>query len=134
MKNLISAIAVLVITLSSPFVQANGEMAEAKRAILTSGIESREPVDNLNDTTISIQNNKVYFFTEILNQANTAITHRWFKNGKLEAEVVLRIGSDRWRTYSSKNLVPDYHQGSWQVEVVSQSGKLLATHSFQYGN
>ncbi len=106
---------------------------EAKRAIVTSAIDSREPVDNLNDTVINTDVNKVYFFTEILNQADTSITHRWFLNGKLEAEVVLRIGSNRWRTYSSKNLVPSYHQGNWQVEVVDDKGKLLGSTAFVYG-
>lgn len=106
---------------------------EAKRAIVTSAIDSREPVDNLNDTVINTDVNKVYFFTEILNQADTSITHRWFLNGKLEAEVVLRIGSNRWRTYSSKNLVPTYHQGDWQVEVVDDKGKLLGSTAFVYG-
>ena len=105
---------------------------EAKRAIVTSAIDSREPVDNLNDTVINTDVNKVYFFTEILNQADTSITHRWFLNGKLEAEVVLRIGSNRWRTYSSKNLVPTYHQGNWQVEVVDDKGKLLGSTAFVY--
>jgi len=106
---------------------------EAKRAIVTTAIDSREPVDNLNDTVINTDVNKVYFFTEILNQADTSITHRWFLNGKLEAEVVLRIGSNRWRTYSSKNLVPTYHQGNWQVEVVDDKGKLLDSTAFVYG-
>lgn len=106
---------------------------EAKRAIVTTAIDSREPVDNLNDTVINTDVNKVYFFTEILNQADTSITHRWFLNGKLEAEVVLRIGSNRWRTYSSKNLVPTYHQGNWQVEVVDDKGKLLGSTAFVYG-
>jgi len=133
MKTLLNLTAVILFIASSANAWADGHAAEAKRAIVTSSIEDREPTDNLNDGMVSIQKNKVYFFTEIINQANTAITHRWFLNGKLEAEVVLRIGSDRWRTYSSKNLVPNYHKGNWQVEVVSQDGKLLASQTFTFG-
>ena len=98
-----------------------------KRAIVTSAIESREPVDNL-DTVSGLD--KVYFFTEVINSANTMITHRWFLNGKLEAEVVLKIGSDRWRTYSSKNLVYPNHAGNWQVEAVDQDNQVIGSAIF----
>lgn len=112
---------VLVLSLSSLnlFAQTSDFI---KRAIVTSAIDSREPVDNL-DSVAGL--NKVYFFTEVTNSANTMITHRWFLNGKLEAEVVLKIGSDRWRTYSSKNLVFPHHTGQWQVEAVDQNNKVI---------
>mgnify|MGYP000719030459 CR=1 FL=1 len=101
-----------------------------KRAVISSAIENREPVDNLSQIGADI--NKVYFFTEITNKANTMITHRWFLNGRLEAEVVLKIGSDRWRTYSSKNLVPTMHTGDWQVEVVDETNKMIGSATFSY--
>lgn len=112
---------------------ADDHSPSVKRGIVTSSIENREPTDNLNDGVIDTDVNKVYFFSEILNAANTMVTHRWFLNGKLEAEVVLKIGSDRWRTYSSKNLVPTFHQGNWQVEVVDASGKQLISQRFKFG-
>jgi len=124
-------LACLLLPLSTMAYEQQGSV---KRAIVTSGIDNREPSDSLNDKLISAGTNKVYFFTEVLNQANTHITHRWFLNGKLEAEVVLKIGSNRWRTYSSKNLVPTYHSGNWQVEVVDQNGRQLASQNFRYGN
>lgn len=101
-----------------------------KRAVVTSGIVDREPVDDLSEVDSSID--KVYFFTEVVNKANTFVTHRWLFNGRLEVEVVLKIGSDRWRTYSSKNLVPALHSGTWQVEVIDQQNKLLASSVFTY--
>ena len=102
-----------------------------KRVAVTSAIESREPIDNL-DTVNGLD--KVYFFTEVTNSANTMITHRWFLNGKLEAEVVLKIGSDRWRTYSSKNLVYPAHIGNWQVEAVDQNNQVIGSSFFSVSN
>lgn len=116
----------LIISLS-----VRAELSEfVNRAVITSAIENREPVDAL--TQVSTETDKVYFFTEVLNKANTYITHRWLLNGKLEVEVVLKIGSDRWRTYSSKNLVPEFHSGNWQVEVLDEQNNLLASAVFSY--
>jgi len=110
---------------------ARAETSEfVKRAVVTSGIENREPIDSLSE--IPDGTNKVYFFTEVLNKADTHVTHRWLRNGVLEAEVVLKIGSNRWRTYSSKNLVPELHSGNWQVEVIDQQNNLLASAVFSY--
>ncbi len=102
-----------------------------RRAILTTAIENREPVDDLKEQTVPESTNKIFFFTEVINKNGENITHRWFRNGRLEAEVVLKIGSSRWRTYSSKNLVEGL-RGNWQVEVVDQSNRLLATQTFTY--
>lgn len=124
---------ILTSLLFTGFVQADDHKGEAKRAVVTSAIDNREPTDSLNDGVVAVDVNKVYFFTEVLNQANTSVTHRWFLDGKLEAEVVLKIGSNRWRTYSSKNLVPNYHTGNWQVEVVNEKGDVLGSAAFVYG-
>lgn len=121
---------VIFISLLIP-ISVKAETTEfIKRAILTSAIENREPVDAL--TEVLPNTGKVYFFTEILNKANTHVTHRWLLNGKLEVEVVLKVGSDRWRTYSSKNLAPEFHTGTWQVEVIDEKNNLLASTTFTY--
>lgn len=101
-----------------------------KRAVVTTAIDNREPVDEVTQVETGID--KVFFFTEIVNKADSYITHRWFLDGKLEAEIVLKIGSDRWRTYSSKNLVPELHSGQWQVEVIDQQNQVLVTRTFSY--
>lgn len=102
-----------------------------RRAILTTGIDAREPINNYNSKTVPTDTKKVYFFTEILDKSGQYVTHRWFLNGKLVAEVMLNIGSDRWRTYSSKNLISPL-KGTWEVEVVDEQNRLLATTSFTY--
>jgi hypothetical protein len=132
MKTLLNAISLLLILTSTLALSADSD--HVARAVVTSMIENREPVDKLNEQAVDSQISKVYFFTEILNKPNSKIVHRWYLNGRLEAEVMLNIGdSSRWRTYSSKNLVPNFHQGNWEIEVLDDQGKVLASEVFTYG-
>lgn len=117
-----------IMAVSEPNVPASQFI---RRAILTTQIVNREPTDNYNSKAVPEDVNKVYFFTEVLDKSGESVTHRWFLNGKLIAEVMLDIGSDRWRTYSSKILIPAL-SGTWEVEVVDQQDRLLATTSFTY--
>ena len=102
-----------------------------QRAVITSDVENREPVDNLNATALSRDLNKVFFFTEVSGLANQTITHRWSLEGQVQAEVSLNIGSNRWRTYSSKNLFAGL-RGSWLVEVIDQQNRVLSSATFTY--
>lgn len=129
MKNLVTLMVTLAAILFSTVVQAE-QTQHIRRAVITTAIDQREPVDNLTNTVVTSVD-KVYLFTEVVNKPNEFITHRWFLNGKLEAEVTLKIGSSRWRTYSSKNLV-SIHKGNWQVDVVDQQNKVLASAKFSY--
>lgn len=124
---LVRLLVVLLFTSINVFAQSSDVI---KRAVVTTDIDNREPVDEV--TQVEAGADKVFFFTEIVNKADSYITHRWFLDGKLEAEVVLKIGSDRWRTYSSKNLVPELHSGQWQVEVIDQQNQVLVTRTFSY--
>lgn len=101
------------------------------RAVLTTGIEKREPVDVLKDNLKRTQfSEKLYFFTEIKNLQGKIIHHLWFHQDQLMAEIPLTVGAVRYRTYSSKNIMPS-QTGQWRVEVVTQQGQLLAQKSFR---
>lgn len=101
------------------------------RAVLTTGIEQREPVDVLKDNLKRTQfSEKLYFFTEIKNLQGKIIHHLWFHQDQLMAEIPLTVGAVRYRTYSSKNIMPS-QTGQWRVEVVTQQGQLLAQKSFR---
>ncbi|RJE77403.1 hypothetical protein BGP78_08640 [Pseudoalteromonas sp. MSK9-3] len=101
------------------------------RAVLTTGIEQREPVDVLKDNLKRTQfSEKLYFFTEIKNLQGKMIHHLWFHQDQLMAEIPLTVGAVRYRTYSSKNIMPS-QTGQWRVEVVTQQGQLLAQKSFR---
>jgi hypothetical protein len=101
------------------------------RAVLTTGIEAREPIDVLQDNLKRTQFlEKLYFFTEIKNLQGKVVHHLWFHQDQLMAEIPLEVGSIRYRTYSSKNIMPS-QTGQWRVEVVTQQGQLLAQKSFR---
>ncbi len=126
MTALRSVFIVLLSILSIPLAYADMDVA---RAQITSGIENKEPVDQLskvyNDT------HKVYFFTELKGMKGRSILHRWEQGGIVRAEVAFDIGGDRWRVWSSKNLYPTW-LGEWTVSVVDDGGNILAQESFDY--
>lgn len=109
---------------------SSNSMAKVVRHQLAQSIEQREPIGDYaaNVTVKAGELKKVFFFTQITDLANTQITHRWFYQGQEKAVVTLNIGSDNWRTYSSK-MIPSYWSGTWQVQVW-QEDKLLLSSEF----
>jgi hypothetical protein len=114
--------------------EKNNETGKPKghvaRAIFTSAIVDREPVDNL--TTVSGDTNRVFFFSDLRGLAGQIVTHRWEYDGKVMAEVTFKVGNGaRWRVYSSKNLLPEW-TGQWTVVVSNESGQPLESSMFEY--
>jgi len=130
--SLLSFLCVLAF-LSSTTLWANSEdkntVEEVARAQFTTAIEDREPVDQL--TQVGDELERVYFYTEIHNRADTSITHRWSHDGKLASDVKLDIGADRWRTWSSKGMDPS-RAGEWTVDVLDEDGRVLGSWQFEY--
>ena len=100
-----------------------------ERHTLTSAIDNREPVDDLgNEVSMPDDTLVLYYFTHITDMANQQIVHRWFYNGSEMATVSLNIGSNSWRTYSSKKILPQW-TGQWTVQVWHNDLQ-LTEHSF----
>lgn len=100
------------------------------RAVLTSAVENREPVDNLDSTVmVGAEPVEVTFFTQVLNQADAKVSHLWFRENQLMAEVPLSIGSPNWRTYSTKTILPDW-LGRWRVLVVDGDQNIILEYEF----
>jgi len=100
------------------------------RGILTTAVEGREPIDNLESTvTIGDSPIEVSFFTQVLNQANAEVSHLWFRGNQLMAEVPLNIGSANWRTYSTKTILPAW-DGRWRVLVVDGEQNIVLEYEF----
>lgn len=113
-------------------MESNEPAAEGRvaRAILTSAIVDREPVDNL--TTVANDIQRLFFFSDLRGLAGEIVTHRWEYQGRVMAEVTFKVGEGaRWRVYSSKNLLPEW-TGQWTVVVSNASGQPLTTSSFEY--
>ncbi len=99
--------------------------------MLTTAVSQREPENVLKDIVASNDfSDKLMFFTEVRNLDGQSISHLWFHQDQLMAEVELAIRANRYRTYSSKNIMPS-QTGDWRVEVVTGSGKLLAQKVFR---
>ena len=99
------------------------------RATITSDVQNREPVDSI--STVTADDSKVFYFTEIQDMAGQTVTHRWEYNGQVMAEVDFEIGGPRWRIYSSKTMAP-YWVGDWKVSVVDENGSPLSVNTFSY--
>lgn len=96
---------------------------EVSRAQFCTGIADHEPVDNPESIEVGLQT--LYFFNEILNGADQTIHHRWYYNDVRIADVPLKIGADRWRTWSTKqvwHLAP----GTIKVEILDAAENVLA--------
>lgn len=110
---------------------ANTALAiEVSRAQFTTIVQNREPGDAV--TTLSLDDDRILFFSEIRNGQGHTITHRWLYGDRVMAEVTFDIGGPRWRIWSSKTLLPAW-AGTWTVQVVNEGDVLLAEQSFTYG-
>ncbi len=59
----------------------------------------------------------------------TTVTHVWYHRDQTLARVELQVGSADWRTFSSKNLLPDW-TGPWEVKVLDEAGNVLQSVQF----
>ena len=98
------------------------------RAVLGIDVVDREPTGVA--TRFSREEHKVYCFTEvsILAGGSTVLVHRWSLDGAPQGQTELRIGGDRWRTFSNRTVVEK--PGRWQVELIDEAGAVLETLSF----
>jgi len=103
------------------------------RALLTSGVKQREPVDQLNSLVPARKEGvkRVYFYTELREMKGQTLYHHWKHAGKVYAMVPFKIKGNRWRVYSSKRLNAAM-TGHWQVAVLDERGNTLHENSFHY--
>lgn len=101
------------------------------RAILTSNVVNREPVDTLTSPVAVTASgpDALFFFTEVVDLAGRAVTHRWEYGGSVVASVSFQIGGERWRVYSRKSVSPG-QTGTWTVSASAPDGTVLARATF----
>ncbi|WP_082829810.1 DUF2914 domain-containing protein [Ectothiorhodospira sp. BSL-9] len=106
-----------------------GPRGQVSRGQFTSGIDNREPVDNL--TRVDAGAEQVYFFSEIMYHEGGEIIHRWrYRDNQDMGNIHFDVGGPRWRIWSMKTLDPAW-TGPWRVEVVTQDGEVLDTYRFE---
>jgi hypothetical protein len=73
----------------------------------------------------------VVAWTRVTGAANTTIEHVW-RHGDHELVVPLEIGGSPWRTWSRKNIPPEW-DGEWTFEVRDADGQVVSTTTFTVG-
>lgn len=119
----------------APVTQVKPEETQEKatelnvvRDAVSEGIIDREPVDA--GEAFSPNLGRIYYFTEVESSDPSAeITHVWYYGDREMARVTLPVEGARWRTWSSKGILPEW-VGQWKVEAVSMEGTVLASESF----
>ena len=120
----------LITMLLASVLMSSAALADVAESVLTTGIVNRQPVDDLQaQYRVPAQGiSKVYFFTRVTDYAGKQVMHRWLYGDQVMAEVNLSVGSDNWRTYSSKRMVSAWN-GDWQIDVLVD-GEVV--HSFPF--
>ncbi len=98
-------------------------------ATFTTEISDREPVDDV--SFLGSDKRVVYFFTDLRNMKGQTIRHVWTYEDNEMGSVEFVVKGDRWRFWSSKQLLPAW-LGSWSVSVLNDEDEVLATESFTY--
>lgn len=81
--------------------------------------------------TFAADGGKVYCLTRVHGLRPPAtVTHAWYFEGKTMARVDLTIGSENWRTWSSKSYQPGW-TGNWEVKVLDAEGMVLGSAGFE---
>ena len=60
----------------------------------------------------------------------TSVTHVWYHDGQTKAKVDLSIGSQNWRTWSSKKILAGW-TGRWEVKVLDADGTVIGAATFE---
>ena len=129
MKKII--LVLLVFALIVPVTSFAAAEPEISRAIFSTSLIEREPANDLE--TVPHGEKSIFFFTEILNANATSVTHLWTYNDIEIARVKLNIGSDQWRTWSSKQI---WHltPGEVKVQVLDADNMILAEKKLTIAN
>lgn len=110
-------ICLLSLLLVAPGFAAGLTVAEG---VITTRVVDHAPVDELE--SYPAQQGKLFCFTRIEGAAGeTTVTHVWFYQDKEMARIDLPVRSSSWRTYSSKNILPQW-TGDWKVQVLDDAG------------
>ncbi len=108
-------------------VEAETTLSVEEASIATS-VESLMPAGVADKFPPSV--GKVYCYSKIVGGGEgSSIKHIWHRGDEKVAEVPLSIKSPSFRTYSSKNILPEW-TGKWKVEIAADDGTVLKTLEF----
>ncbi len=119
-------------TLNRPFQLKKLKILEpsVKRFLLAGSISNREPEGELNKISFTADGSAaVWAFSEVIDKKGSRFKYVWLHGGNQIATVPVYIGSNRWRSYSSK-IINQSMIGAWRVELQDGEGRLMAGADF----
>lgn len=119
-------------TLSSPFQLKELEILapSVKRFLLAGSVSNREPEGELNEISFTADGSAaVWAYSEIIDKKGSRFKYVWLHGGNQIATVPVNVGSNRWRSYSSK-VINQSMSGAWRVELQDGEGRLMASADF----
>lgn len=123
MKKLLSVVVIVMLLCFTAYAETS-----VSRINIAADVDGKEPIKT--GMSFSKDIGKLYCFTEVItDEYPTEITHIWIYQKSIIAEVPLKIYSPKWRTHSSKIILPEW-TGDWKVEIYSKSGQLLDSVNF----
>ncbi len=126
-------VAALVLLLAAAAGEAQvasdtGADLSVAEAVIATSITDRQPTDNV--TSVAADVGIVYCWARITGaEGEIQIEHVWYHGQNEMARVGLKVAGSNWRTWSSKNIMPD-RSGEWRVDIVGADGKVLDSVSF----
>jgi hypothetical protein len=72
---------------------------------------------------------RIFFYTQLDDHKNNIFYYEWFLNDQSEAKVKIGVWSNRWRSYSSKQILRK-QVGDWRVELKDAAGQVFARAAF----
>ena len=124
-KTLLGFIAALVLAVPALAWAASLQVQDVA---IGTGVHERVPtgISSYFDSSVG----KLYAFTRIVGaEGDTRVYHKWYYGDVLVADVPLTVRSGDWRTWSTKNVQPDW-TGDWRLVIVSEDGSILGTVKF----
>jgi hypothetical protein len=124
-KTLLTSIAAMLLAAPAALWAASLEVQDVA---IGTGVYERSPtgISSYFDSSVG----KLYAFTRVTGaEGDTRVYHKWYHGEVLVADVPLTVRSGNWRTWSTKNVQPEW-TGDWRLVVVSENGSILETIKF----
>lgn len=118
--------------LNSPFQLKELEILvpSVKRFLLAGSVSNREPEGELNEISFTADGSAaVWAYSEIIDKKGSRFKYVWLHGGNQIATVPVKVGSNRWRSFSSK-VINQSMKGAWRVELQDGEGRLMASADF----
>ncbi len=107
-----------------------GSNIKVVEATACSAIDNRLP-QGLGDS-FEWSTDRIYIWTRIESEKPPAgIRHIYYFKGQKVSDILLKIGSSHWRTWSYKTIASERYVGRWRVDLTTADGKLLQSIHFE---